>query len=60
MQSPRFESVVGSAVDAVLQNVRREMHGETRHHLPFSIACRDSIPGFCLPLPDAFTCCVRL
>jgi len=37
MQSPRFKSVVDSAVDAVLQNVRHEMHSEIRRHLPFSI-----------------------
>ena len=37
MQSARFESVVGSAVDAVLQNVRREVHSEICRHLPFSM-----------------------
>jgi len=51
--------VVGSAVDAVLQNVRREMQGENRHLLPFSIACWDSIPGGCMTVPGAFFCCVR-
>jgi len=37
MQSHRFESVVDSAVDEVLQNVRREIHGENHRHLPISI-----------------------
>jgi len=49
MQSPCFEAVVGSAVDAVLQNVPREIHSENHHHLPFSIPAgsRDtwSAPG---------------
>jgi len=37
LQSPRFESVVGSAVAAVLQNVPRKIHSKNRRHLPFSI-----------------------